>query len=108
MTMPDPRLGMNRELDMLKRYGPLMIAFWGWASLAIAEAKDAFGLAAALVGAVAALFQARAFKATAIVEGLALLAIIALVPADQIGFVALGAAFVIGARVIARLANRRG
>ena len=102
MRPDDP---MRRDVEMLKRFGPLLVSFWGWAALALSAPKDLVVLGACGAGLIAAGLMRRAFAASAVVEGVALLVVIAVAAAPQIGFVALGALFVVAARVAARIAR---
>lgn len=96
---------MNRELEMLRRFGPLLIAVWGWACLALSVANDVVAVGVAAGGLVAAALQARSYAVSAVFEGAALVGVIALAPFGQIGFVAIGALLVVISRVVGRLAR---
>ncbi len=88
------------------RFGPLFVALWGWAALALAVAQLPIVVVAAVVGLGAALLQGRSFYTTAFVEAGALVAVIWLSPLDKLGFVAVGAALVAAGRAIGMVARR--
>ena len=90
---------------MLRKYGPFLVTLWGWALLAMANAHALAGVACAVVGVAAGFAQTRFFAVSAVVEGAALVACIAIAPTAQIGWFALGALFVVGARVLSRVAR---
>jgi hypothetical protein len=90
----------------LARYGPFFVAMWGWASLALAVAHTPLVVAVAVAGLLAALVQQRRFVESLVAEGAALLVLIWFAPFEQIGFVAVGAALVVGGRALAVVLRR--
>jgi hypothetical protein len=104
----------------LLRLAPLVLAFWGWALLAVAASPALAAVSAAAVGFVAAILARRAFALTAFVEILALVAVVALgpgglhgleggLPAEgdaRFGFVLLGSVLAVAARAAGRVLGR--
>jgi hypothetical protein len=104
--MKDPN-ELSREAHMLMRFGPLLIALWGWAALAMAVSTQGLSFILAVIGFAASVAAARAPRSSAVTELLMVGAIVMMSPSTSLGFVALGAALVVAARAVAMFLQRR-
>lgn len=93
-------------MSQLRRTGPLLVALWGWALLAVAAAPHAWAVAAAAAGFVVEMLARRLGPVALVLEALALVVIVAVAPGEKLGFVFLGAGLAVAARAIARALGR--
>jgi hypothetical protein len=102
---PAAVLRLSREREALLRFGPSIVAFWGWALLALAVARHGPFVIAGAVGFLAATRARAAPAVSAVFEVVALGVVVAAAPGDALGYLALGAAVVVVARALAMFAR---
>jgi hypothetical protein len=89
-------------MNELRRFGPLLVAAWGWSMVAVGAAHSLDAVVAAGIGLVAALLQVRFVAATAAVELAALAWVVVRVGDGKLTFILIGALLAVAARAAVR------